>query len=131
MIIPCFRCGKGIESADNTNADYVLADDMIAEEVREQLTVVKNNAVTREKLAQIATSAPETGKRMYPDVVITEDDYDRERIRDMKAAYTISRDDLIRVEASMGEEDVQKTGVICPDCYLPMDTVIWGIHKSA
>ena len=26
--------------------------------------------------------------------------------------------------------DIQKTGIICPNCYKPTDTVIWGIHKE-
>lgn len=25
--------------------------------------------------------------------------------------------------------DEQKTAVICPQCYRPTDTVIWGVHK--
>lgn len=24
----------------------------------------------------------------------------------------------------------RKTGIICPDCYKPTDTVIWGVHKN-
>jgi len=26
--------------------------------------------------------------------------------------------------------EIQKTGIICPDCYKPTDTIIWGIHKE-
>lgn len=25
---------------------------------------------------------------------------------------------------------VQKTAIICPDCYRPGDRVIWGVHKA-
>ena len=25
--------------------------------------------------------------------------------------------------------EIQKTGVICPNCYKPTDAVIWGMHK--
>ncbi len=29
MKIPCFRCGKEIDSPDNTDSDYITADDTI------------------------------------------------------------------------------------------------------
>ena len=56
MNINCFRCRKPINTPDNTNSDYVTANDMI-------------------------------------------------------------------------EDGIQKTGIICPDCYKDTDFVIWGIHK--
>lgn len=30
MIIPCFRCGKEIDSPNSSNADYIMAEDTIA-----------------------------------------------------------------------------------------------------
>jgi len=29
MIIKCFRCGKGIDTPDSSNADYIIAEDTI------------------------------------------------------------------------------------------------------
>lgn len=26
--------------------------------------------------------------------------------------------------------EIQKTGVICPDCHKATDTIIWGVHKK-
>jgi len=66
MIIPCFRCGKELNSPDASNADYIMAEDT--------------------------------------------------KTMDMEADGT--------------PKEVQKTGVICPDCYRDTDFVIWGIHKK-
>ena len=38
--------------------------------------------------------------------------------------------DLERVEARLEDVNIQKTGLICPDCYKETDTIIWGIHKK-
>ena len=66
MIIPCFRCGKGLESPNASNADYIIAEDTKVME-----------------LAEDGTPA-----------------------------------------------EIQKTGVICPECWKPTDIVIWGVHKG-
>jgi DNA-directed RNA polymerase subunit RPC12/RpoP len=26
--------------------------------------------------------------------------------------------------------EIQKAAIICPDCYKPTDTIIWGVHKK-
>jgi len=57
----CFRCAKPIESANDTNADYVIADDC---------KVIEDN------------------------------------------------------------KEIQKTAIVCPDCYKPTDFIIWGVHKN-
>lgn len=66
MIIPCFRCGKEIESPNAANADYILAEDTKTIELAEDGTPV----------------------------------------------------------------EIQKTGIICLDCYKPTDFIIWGVHKK-
>jgi len=65
MLIPCFRCGKQLDSPNASNADYIIAEDT--------------------KVTELA----EDGTPM----------------------------------------EVQKTGIICPDCYKDTDIVIWGVHK--
>ncbi len=65
MIIPCFRCGKEINTPSSSNADYIIADDMIATVIEEGLP-----------------------------------------------------------------KEIQKTGIVHPDCYRPSDFVIWGVHKE-
>ena len=57
MIIPCFRCGKELNSPNAFNADYIMAEDT-------------------------------------------------------------------------KEGDIQKTGIVCLDCYRDTDFVIWGVHKD-
>lgn len=65
MKIPCFRCGKEIDTPNSSSADYIIAGDTIETVIEEGLP-----------------------------------------------------------------KDIQKTGVICHDCYKPTDFVIWGIHKE-
>lgn len=97
MIITCFRCGKELNSPDISNADYVIARDMIAREKREALFAVKKSG-------------------------------ERVGIRDVAEARLMP--DLERVEVRLVDEDIQKTGIVCPDCYKETDTLIWGVHKE-
>ncbi len=82
MKIPCYRCGKEINTPNNNNADYIMAEDTVGREARELLL---------------------SPARLFG---------------------------LIRAKTEIIEEDVQKTGVICPDCYRETDTIIWGVHKA-
>ncbi len=92
----CIRCNKELEHADNNNADYVIADEFIAKEKRQNLYAVTPKASIRIKHAEESLLMP----------------------------------DVLRVEMRIEDEDVPKTGVICPDCYKSTDFVIWGIHKQ-
>ncbi|GAI88477.1 unnamed protein product [marine sediment metagenome] len=56
MIIPCFRCGKELETPNASNADYIMTQDMIE-------TIIEDGT----------------------------------------------------------PKDIQKTGIICPECYKPTD----------
>jgi len=47
------------------------------------------------------------------------------------ADYIIAEDTkVMELEADGTLKEIQKTGVICPDCYQLTDTIIWGIHKG-
>ena len=92
----CLRCDKDLGAADNTNADYVIADDFIVTEKTE---------------------------RFY---AVTKDDT-RIALRDVNESRLVSN--LKRVEVDIEDTPVQKTGIVCPVCYLPTDTLIWGVHK--
>lgn len=65
MIILCFRCSKGINTPDSSNADYIMAEDT--------------------KVMVIEEGEP---------------------------------------------AEIQKTAIICPNCFKPTDYVIWGVHKG-
>ncbi|GAI21432.1 unnamed protein product, partial [marine sediment metagenome] len=39
-------------------------------------------------------------------------------------------EDLVKVVVKPAEVEIQKTGIICPACYKPTDTIIWGVHKE-
>jgi hypothetical protein len=47
------------------------------------------------------------------------------------AEYIIAEDTKAMELAEDGAPvEIQKTGIICPDCYKPTDFVIWGVHKK-
>ena len=47
------------------------------------------------------------------------------------ADYIIAEDTKVMELAEDGTPvEIQKTGIICPDCYKPDDFVIWGVHKK-
>lgn len=158
MIIKCFRCGKEIDTPNSSNADYVIAQDTIAREPRDVLIALKHNQATLEKVdniieqwrleeaqevkeAQLNPDIPLEDKPadLSPDAKPTEDfirsqfqdsEYDALEVPDVVTAQGQFGEDLVKVIAGVREKDIQKTGIICPDCYKPTDTVIWGVHKK-
>lgn len=114
MIIKCFRCGKEIDTPDTNNADYIIADDLIVKEPREVLYALKHNKATLAK-----------GKER---AAIDDSEYDTIEISSMEHSRNIER--LVKVVAKIENRDIQKTGIICPDCYKPTDFVLWGVHKK-
>lgn len=110
----CFRCGKGLIHPDDTNADYIIAVDTQAKETLRVYKVYFHNAVTIEKL-----------NNKEP---IDIEEYDVEIVPNIEIAVADPR--FVRVEEVQQEVVVQKTGIICPDCYKPTDLLIWGVHKK-
>ncbi|GAI45229.1 unnamed protein product [marine sediment metagenome] len=137
MIIKCFRCDKEIDTPDEHNADYIVAPDTIAKELRETLIALKHNQATLAKEAQmkeVETYLDEDGiteltRPKYPDLAIADSEYDAIEIPNIEASKAIG-EDLVKVIAEVKDKDIQKTGIICPKCYKPTDTVIWGVHKK-
>lgn len=78
----------------------------------------------------IKTEARDTEKPRYPDLTIDDSEYDAEEVPNVEAARDFG-EDLVKVIAEIREKDIQKTGVICPQCHRPTDFVIWGVHKVA
>ena len=116
MIIKCFRCGVNIDTPDNFNSDYVIANDTIVKELREVLIALKHNQATLAKKAKM--------------LVINESEYDAIETPDIKTARQSYGKDLVKVVVETKEKDIQKTGIMCPDCFNEAtDEVIWGIHK--
>ena len=138
MIIPCFRCGKELNSPDASNADYITASDTIVKEPREVLVALKHNQVTRAKRAKIIednTVTLDTGERIPPteDFIsnqFQDDEFDTEEVSTLAAAQKQFGENLVKVVPEVREKDVQKTGIICPDCYRDTDFLIWGVHKK-
>jgi len=137
MIIPCFRCGKGIDTPDDTKADYIIASDTVAKESREVLFALKHNEATLTKVQKILkeyTITTDSGEKVPPaeDFIrnqFRDDEYDAVEVPSINAAKALGRD-LVKVIVAVIERDVQKTGIICPDCFRTTDLVIWGVHKD-
>ena len=114
MIIPCFRCGKGIDSPDASNADYIIAKDTI---VNEEVDVLEAVQLTAE------------GKGLRKaGLAIAKEHIIRTEVPTFDEADWLP--DVERVEATKKIRPVQKTGIVCPDCHKKTDFVIWGVHKK-
>ncbi len=116
MIIPCVRCGKEIDTPNTSNADYIMAEDTKGKEMRESLVALKHNQSTLEK----------QNKKEE----ITDEEYDVVIVASYEEAQRDLGEDLVKVVVRPVEVEIQKTGVICPDCYKDTDFVIWGVHKA-
>lgn len=46
------------------------------------------------------------------------------------ADYIMAEDTMETIIEDGLPKDIQKTGVICPNCYKDTDFVIWGVHKK-
>jgi len=95
----CIRCNKDLGQADDKNADYVIAPEFIVKEKREQMYAVTEKS----------------GKELFTPIKQTTD--------------SLLIPDVKRIEVKIEDMDIQKTGVVCPDCYKDTDFIIWGIHK--
>jgi len=116
MIIPCFRCGKKIDTPSASNADYIIASDTVVQEQRETLFALKHNQLT---LDREAAGLP-----------IADDELDKQEIPCFEASKHIGSS-LAKVVVETVVKDVQKTAIICPRCYKPTDFLIWGVHKKS
>jgi len=114
MKIPCYRCGKELERPDATNADYIIATDTVVKEPRAVLVALSHTPSTRAKAI--------AGK------LIDDNEYQRTEIPNTEAGKAIQG--LVKVVAEVKDIDVQKTGIICPNCYRDTDKLIWGVHKK-
>ena len=132
MIIKCFRCGKKIDPPNSSNADYVIAADMVVKEPRQVLIALKHNEASLAKEAMMKETLISTieGEEVtapkHPDMTIADNEYDAVEIPFIEARDA----DTVKVLVETRQKDIQKTGVICPKCYKSTDTVVWGVHKK-
>ena len=96
----CIRCSKDLGHANSNNADYVMADEFIVPEKREQFYAVTKKG----------------GKESFIPIKQTTD--------------SLLIPDVKRIEVKIEDATIQKTGIVCPDCYQETDFIIWGIHKK-
>ena len=117
MIIRCFRCSKDIATPSERNADYIIAGDTVAREEVDVLVALRHNMKTLEK--------------RDTELAIDDSEYDEVEVPSFSAVSSIvPAEDLVKVVARKALKDIQKTGIVCPTCYRPTDTVIWGVHKK-
>lgn len=128
MIIKCFRCSKEIDTPNSTNADYIMAKDTIVEELRDTFIAIQFTEDAKKALEE--ANELEVATLEVPAAI-------KERAKARKRTPVASIEeanwlpDLEKVEVERRPTPIQKTGVICPDCYKPTDFVIWGVHKVA
>lgn len=128
MIIPCFRCKKKIDTPNSSNADYIIAADTMVKEPREVLVALRHNQATLAKAAIIKERNLD-GTPKHPDLIIADGEYDALEVLNFETAKALG-ENLVKVIMEMREKDIQKTGIICPECFKPTDFVIWGVHKK-
>ena len=140
MIIKCFRCGKGINSPDDTNANYIMAKDTIVKEERDVFITLKHNKQTLKKQAERKALDKKLASKRLKDkerlvllarlakTEIMDTDYTRVKHTDPDIAN--KEKGLFKVLVDKEKQSIQKTGIICPDCYKKTDFIIWGIAKN-
>jgi hypothetical protein len=97
----CIRCDKDLAEAD---ADYVIAKDFIVKEKRHNFY-----AITGEGEGE---------------------NYKESSIKIARPDEALLIPNVLRIEVKIEDEDIQKTGIVCPKCYKKTDFVIWGKHKK-
>jgi|GEM_PF-2834590 len=108
----CIRCKKKLDRPINQHADYVMADDFIVPELREKVFALKHT--------------PETLLKLEKEQIVKESEMKKVEVKTPADAVL-----AVEIFTEVVEENVQKTGLICPDCFNPVtDTVIWGYHKA-
>ncbi len=137
MIIPCMRCGKELDSPNAANADYVMADDTAG---RERVPkVIRRQKTVEEVRAEM--DALEAEKAEFEEMITA---YEKDGKEPGDLSIGDIRDELEAIEEEIAGDidpiktihlrttevvEVQKTGIICPDCYRDTDMIIWGVHK--
>ena len=112
----CYRCGKLLErpiapgKTTSGNADYILAEDTKVDELREVLFALKHTPETLTKIGKAE---------------IRDSEYQKVEISSIVEAK-----DAVKIITEVKLVSIQKTGLICPECYKETDTVIWGVHKN-
>lgn len=122
MIIPCFRCDKKI---DKPGLISVIVKDAKGEPILDSEGEIQR--VTTYNADYVI--ADDTKVMDDVEVIYAVDKNDKRTQADT-APLARTLPGTVRVETVMEKGQVQKTGIICPDCYLPTDTVIWGAHKE-
>lgn len=136
MIKNCFRCGKEIDTPDAHNADYIMATDTIAKELRVKTIEVPKTqdelraeeSALRSRLQELVTKTKlYEDKNIAPDIPIEDIYGEIEGIAaELAAGLEPSRTKVVGKRLV----DIQKANIVCPSCYLLTDVVIWGVHKK-
>jgi hypothetical protein len=156
-MVDCYRCGESVQNPVEQHGAYVEGDDMAVSETTEVTEAVVQTDETRNALQSLQSnhypnSSLDTLERAVVsstdlisylgvpladpanDVAVREDnakaaapavaDFDRVEIPDVADAP----EGTVKVERKTVTRDVQKRGVVCPDCMQDADTILWGVE---
>ena len=102
MIIPCFRCGKEISSPDNSNADYVIADDMVAKELDKDIAAMDKEIALIERQVRLNELK---GLRNKPEQLAAREQALAEGEASLEAMVTALGNRMAEVETNEAELD--------------------------
>ena len=111
------RCGKEIPHPNALNADYIIASEFVVAEPRDIICALTHNDASKTKLVD------------DPEAIIDDEELDVVEVPDVAYGRTVP--DMVKVIVKAIDKDIQKTAVICPDCFhIDTDFVIWGVHRK-
>ena len=77
-------------------------------------------------MSEVETYLDEDGitktRPKYPELSIEDSEYDAVEIPSFEAGKNFG-EDLVKVIVEVKDKDIQKTGVVCPNCWRPADFV--------
>lgn len=100
----------GLDSVSEEDAPLYLTDVMEDDDIDIDLNEVETEEVRIPKKVDFAISRKKFGS---------------EKVGDPEKAK--QRDDVARVEPTYETVEVQKTGLVCPECTKEKDEIIWGV----
>ena len=148
----CSRCEEQLTKPIRQNANYVIASDFAEPTEVETVYGLFHTEETRSELDRLCSEFPERDRQTLaaemanPDAeefrtVRTDGDEEPREVefsvptekfdwKEIDSANEVQvNDDCALSYHTVEERDVQKTGLVCPECAKDSDEVIWGVDS--